>query len=161
MPDRSCSCRTRAWRAVSICAHKFFLSAIGLRPFLFDLQSKHTVSTGTKLFTRSNKEAPKNEAYYIPSEATSLRLRMINSTHGIATELPSARYLAESDAPGIFVQSSGKPCNLSHSKGVSLRMSCAYCRSGSTTRSVASFACLALCVLAISSFLNSSTRCRA
>ena len=34
----------------------------------------------------------------------------MNSTHGIATELPSARYLAESAAPGIFVQSSGKPC---------------------------------------------------
>ena len=50
--------------AVSICAHKFFLSAIGLRPFLFDLQSKHTVSAGTKLFTISNKEAPQNKAYY-------------------------------------------------------------------------------------------------
>ena len=45
-------------------AHKFFLSAIGLRPFLFDLQSKHTVSAGTKLLTRSNKEALQNEAHY-------------------------------------------------------------------------------------------------
>ena len=34
----------------------------------------------------------------------------MNSTHGMATLLPRARYLAESDAPGIFVQSSGKPC---------------------------------------------------
>ena len=34
----------------------------------------------------------------------------MNSTHGIATELPSARYLAESDAPGISVQPGGKPC---------------------------------------------------
>ena len=50
----------------------------------------------------------------------------MNSTHGMATELPNARYLAESDAPGMSVQPSGKPCNLSHSKGVSLRMSCAY-----------------------------------
>ena len=34
----------------------------------------------------------------------------MNSTHGMATLLPRARYLAESDAPGIFVQPSGNPC---------------------------------------------------
>ena len=48
----------------NLCAQRFFLSAIELRPFLFDLQSKHTVSAGAKLFTRSNKEARQNEAYY-------------------------------------------------------------------------------------------------
>ena len=34
----------------------------------------------------------------------------MNSTHGMATELPNARYLAESDAPGMSVQPSGNPC---------------------------------------------------
>ncbi len=35
---------------------------------------------------------------------------MINSTHGMATLFPKARYLAESEAPGMSVQPSGKPC---------------------------------------------------
>lgn len=34
----------------------------------------------------------------------------MNSTHGMATLLPRARYLAESDADGMSVQPSGKPC---------------------------------------------------
>ena len=80
---------------------------------------------------------------------------------GTGMLLPRARYLAESDADGISVHPGGNPWRSSHSPGVSLRMSFAYCRSGSTTRSVASLACRALCVLAISSLRNSSTRCRA
>ena len=48
---------------------------------------------------------------------------IINSTQGIATLLPSALYRAESDALGIFVQPSRKPCSLSHSRGVRRRMS--------------------------------------
>ena len=35
--------------------------------------------------------------------------RMMNSTHGMATLLPRARYRAESEAPGRAVQPSGKP----------------------------------------------------
>ena len=34
----------------------------------------------------------------------------MNSTHGTGTLLPRARYLAESDADGISVHPSGKPC---------------------------------------------------
>ena len=49
--------------------------------------------------------------------------RMMNSTHGMATLLPRARYLAESEAPGRSVQPSGKPWSRSHSIGVSLLMS--------------------------------------
>lgn len=49
--------------------------------------------------------------------------RMMNSTHGIATLFPKARYLAESEAPGMPVQPSGKPWSRSHSVGVSLLMS--------------------------------------
>ena len=48
---------------------------------------------------------------------------MINSTHGMATLFPKARYLAESEAPGMSVQPSGKPWSRSHSAGVSLLMS--------------------------------------
>ena len=49
--------------------------------------------------------------------------RMMNSTHGIATLFPRARYLAESEAPGKSVQPSGKPWSRSHSRAVSLLIS--------------------------------------
>ena len=49
--------------------------------------------------------------------------RMMNSTHGIATLFPKARYLAESEAPGMPAQPSGKPWSRSHSVAVSLLMS--------------------------------------
>ena len=35
--------------------------------------------------------------------------RMMNSTQGMATLLPNARYRAESEAPGMSVHPSGNP----------------------------------------------------
>ena len=47
--------------------------------------------------------------------------RSTKSTQGIATLLPSALYRALSDAPGMSVQPSGKPCRRSHSRGMENR----------------------------------------
>ena len=49
--------------------------------------------------------------------------RMMNSTQGMATLLPKARYRAEPEAPGISVQPSGNPWSRSHSSGVRRRIS--------------------------------------
>lgn len=47
--------------------------------------------------------------------------RMMNSTQGMATLLPNARYRAESEASERAVQPSGNPWSRSHSSGVRRR----------------------------------------
>ena len=48
--------------------------------------------------------------------------RMMNSTQGMATLLPNARYRAESEASERAVQPSGNPWSRSHSSGVRRRI---------------------------------------
>ena len=62
-----------------------------------------------------------HQSYYAARSIAAIR-DIINSTHGIATLLPSALYLALSEASGMSVHPSGNPCRRSHSRGVKRRI---------------------------------------
>ena len=67
------------------------------------------------------KRKQNHQGSYTARRAAAIR-PIMNSTQGIATLLPSALYRALSEASGISVQPSGKPCRRSHSNGVRRRM---------------------------------------
>ena len=67
------------------------------------------------------KRKQNHQGSYTARRAAAIR-PIMNSTQGIATLLPSALYRALSEASGMSVQPSGKPCRRSHSNGVRRRM---------------------------------------
>ena len=67
------------------------------------------------------KRKQNHQGSYTARRAAAIR-PIMNSTQGIATLLPSALYRALSEASGMSVHPSGKPCRRSHSNGVRRRM---------------------------------------